>query len=74
MEDTGMIVPLSDWCCEARQQAKAWLDEGLDFGRLSVNLSPSEIRRAAWWNVWPACLQETGLPPTTRSWKSPKAA
>lgn len=64
MEDTGMIVPLSDWVLrEACQQAKAWLDEGLDFGRLSVNLSPSEIRRGGVVERVARLLQETGLPP-----------
>lgn len=63
MEETGMIVPMSDWVLqEACSQAKAWLDAGLEFGRLSVNLSPSEIRRGGVVERVSRILERTGLP------------
>jgi diguanylate cyclase (GGDEF)-like protein/PAS domain S-box-containing protein len=64
MEDTGMIVPLSEWVLlEACRQAKAWLDAGMEFGRVAVNLSPSEIRRGGVVERLSRILNETGLPP-----------
>ncbi|WP_375184939.1 EAL domain-containing protein [Aquabacterium sp.] len=64
MEDTGMIVALGEWVLtEACRQGRAWLDAGLDFGRMSVNLSPSEIRRGGVVERVSRILRETGLPP-----------
>jgi diguanylate cyclase (GGDEF)-like protein/PAS domain S-box-containing protein len=64
MEETGMIVALSEWVLqEACRQAKAWLDAGLDFGRVAVNLSPSEIRRGGVVERLSRILNRTGLPP-----------
>jgi diguanylate cyclase (GGDEF)-like protein/PAS domain S-box-containing protein len=64
MEDTGMIVPLSEWVLEeACRQGKAWLDAGLDFGRIAVNLSPSEIRRGGVVERLSRILNQSGLPP-----------
>lgn len=64
MEDTGMIVALGDWVlAEACRQAKAWLDAGLEFGRVAVNVSPSEISRGAVLDRLTRILQDTGLPP-----------
>ena len=63
MEDTGMIVPLSEWVLmEACRQGKVWLDAGMEFGRLSVNLSPSEIRRGGVVERVSRILSQTGLP------------
>ncbi|MBI5927354.1 MAG: EAL domain-containing protein [Aquabacterium sp.] len=64
MEETGMIVALSEWVLqEACRQGKAWLDAGLDFGRIAVNLSPSEIRRGGVVERLSRILNRTGLPP-----------
>ena len=64
MEETGMIVALGEWVLtEACRQGRAWLDAGLDFGRMSVNLSPSEIRRGGVVERVSRILRETGLPP-----------
>jgi diguanylate cyclase (GGDEF)-like protein/PAS domain S-box-containing protein len=64
MEETGMIVALSEWVLqEACRQGKAWLDAGLDFGRVAVNLSPSEIRRGGVVERLSRILNRTGLPP-----------
>jgi diguanylate cyclase (GGDEF)-like protein/PAS domain S-box-containing protein len=64
MEETGMIVALSEWVLqEACRQGKAWLDAGLEFGRIAVNLSPSEIRRGGVVERLSRILNRTGLPP-----------
>src|SRR5690606_30989082 len=57
------IVALGEWVLqEVCQQGKAWLDAGLDFGRISVNLSPSEIRRGGVVERVSRILARTGLP------------
>jgi diguanylate cyclase (GGDEF)-like protein/PAS domain S-box-containing protein len=64
MEDTGMIASLSDWVIgEACAQGRLWLDAGLDFGRVAVNLSPSEIRRGGVVERLAEILERTQLPP-----------
>ncbi|MFM2342410.1 MAG: hypothetical protein RLZZ592_2063 [Pseudomonadota bacterium] len=46
LEDSGLIAELGDWVTrEACRQARAWLDEGLDCGRIAVNISAIEMRR-----------------------------
>lgn len=46
LEDTGHIVALGEWVTnEACRQGRAWLDEGLDFGRIAVNISSVEMQR-----------------------------
>jgi diguanylate cyclase (GGDEF)-like protein/PAS domain S-box-containing protein len=46
LEDTGHIVALGEWVTnEACRQARAWLDEGLSFGRIAVNISAVEMQR-----------------------------
>jgi diguanylate cyclase (GGDEF)-like protein/PAS domain S-box-containing protein len=65
MEETGMIVALGEWVLrEACRQGRAWLDEGVSFGRISVNLSPSEVRRGGVAERVSRILKETGLPAT----------
>ncbi len=64
MEETGMIEALSEWVMEeACRQGRAWLDQGLDFGRMAINLSPAEIRRGRVVERLTAILERTGLPP-----------
>lgn len=44
-EKTGLIYELGDWVLNAAcAQARQWLDAGLDFGRLAVNLSPMQFQ------------------------------
>jgi diguanylate cyclase (GGDEF)-like protein/PAS domain S-box-containing protein len=46
LEDTGHIVALGEWVTnEACRQGRAWLDEGLCFGRIAVNISAVEMQR-----------------------------
>jgi diguanylate cyclase (GGDEF)-like protein/PAS domain S-box-containing protein len=44
-EDAGLIVPIGlETLSQACAQARAWLDAGLDFGRISVNLAPAQFK------------------------------
>jgi diguanylate cyclase (GGDEF)-like protein/PAS domain S-box-containing protein len=63
MEETGMITSLSEWVIEeACRQGREWLDQGLEFGRIAINLSPSEIRRGGVVERLAGILHRTGLP------------
>jgi len=45
-EDSGLIVPLGRWVIgEAARQARYWLDLGLDFGRIAVNVAVAQVTR-----------------------------
>jgi len=58
-----MITSLSEWVAEeACRQGREWLDQGLDFGRIAINLSPSEIRRGGLADRLAEILARTGLP------------
>ena len=44
-EDAGLIVPIGlEVLSQACAQARAWLDAGLDFGRIAVNLAPAQFK------------------------------
>ena len=63
LEETGQITALGAWVTqEACRQGRAWLDEGLDFGRIAINLSPQEVRRGQTDERIRAALQASGLP------------
>ncbi|MEY2655518.1 MAG: hypothetical protein RLZZ524_2546, partial [Pseudomonadota bacterium] len=63
LEETGQITALGAWVTqEACRQGRAWLDEGLDFGRIAINLSPLEVRRGQTDERIRAALQASGLP------------
>ena len=64
LEDTGQIVVLGEWVTrEACRQARVWLDEGLDVGRVAVNLSSIEMQRGGAVERVERALRDTGLPP-----------
>lgn len=61
-EDTGLIISIGAWVLRhACQQARAWLDQGYDFGRISVNVSGLQIQRDEFVDIVKQALQETGL-------------
>ena len=66
-EETGLIVPLGEQVvANAIRTAKTWLDQGIPFGRLSVNASSAQLR-GGFANFLEAILHETGFPPSRLS-------
>jgi diguanylate cyclase (GGDEF)-like protein len=63
-EETGLIVPLSEWILAAAcRQAAAWFGAGLNPGRVAVNLSGNQLRQAELIDVVTRTLRETGCRP-----------
>ncbi|MFW5954451.1 MAG: EAL domain-containing protein [Guyparkeria sp.] len=63
-ETTGLIWPLGGWVLrETCRIGREWLDEGRDFGRLAVNLSPHQLRHGQVDRLVAEALEESGLPP-----------
>jgi diguanylate cyclase (GGDEF)-like protein len=61
-EETGLILPISEWVLrEACRQACAWLGEGLEFGRVAVNVSPKQFTQRDFTRLVRTVLTETGL-------------
>ncbi|HTT05068.1 MAG TPA: EAL domain-containing protein [Steroidobacteraceae bacterium] len=48
LESTGLILPVGDWVIgQAAQDRQQWHKLGMPAGRIAVNISPTELRRAA---------------------------
>jgi len=63
-EESAMIIPLGQLVLRsACQQAKAWLDEGLVFDHIAVNMSIRQLRWDGFLDDVARTLEETGLPP-----------
>ena len=63
-EATGLILPLGEWILQtACMQAQAWRKEGHEHLRLSVNVSPHQLRHASFFPTLKHVLAESGLPP-----------
>jgi len=63
-EETGLIVPLGEWVLrEACRQTRAWLDQGLEPGAVSVNLSARQFRQQDLVRMVSRILEETRLDP-----------
>ncbi len=62
-EDTGLIVPIGEWILRtACVDAKRWIDRsGLPL-RVSVNLSPLQLRQVNLLEVVESALRDSGLP------------
>jgi EAL domain-containing protein (putative c-di-GMP-specific phosphodiesterase class I) len=57
-----MIVELGAWVLhEACQQARQWLDQGLDFGRLAVNMSGRQFQDGQLYDTVMQALGNSGL-------------
>ncbi len=63
-EETGLIAPLGEWVLrEACQQLQRWRAEGHADLRVTVNLSPHQLRRPGFSELAGRILEEAGLPP-----------
>jgi diguanylate cyclase (GGDEF)-like protein/PAS domain S-box-containing protein len=63
-ERSGLILKIDRWVLrEACAQAKRWLDEGLNAGRVAVNLSALQLARPDLVDQLAATLAETQLAP-----------
>ena len=64
LEENGLIIELGEWVTRAAcRQGRAWLDAGLEFGRIAINLSPVEVRRGGTDERVLRALADSGLPP-----------
>ena len=63
-EETRLIVEIGTWALQAAcRQARIWADRGLGNLRLSVNLSPRQLRDSRLPELVASILDETGLDP-----------
>jgi diguanylate cyclase (GGDEF)-like protein len=61
-EDAGLIVPIGlEVLTQACAQARAWLDAGLEFGRVAVNLAPAQFKARNLAYAINDALQSAGL-------------
>ncbi len=62
-EDSGLIHSIGQWVLEAAcHQAKQWMDEGLSFGRIAVNIAGPQLQRGNLPTQVKYALQKSGLP------------
>lgn len=62
-EENGLIVPIGEWVVfEACRQATQWLAEGVEFGKVSVNISELQLQRSDIVKTVKKALKATGLP------------
>jgi EAL domain-containing protein (putative c-di-GMP-specific phosphodiesterase class I) len=63
-EETGLIVGIGEWVLQAAcRQARAWLDAGVPFGRVSVNVASPQLRRGNLAAAVEEALARSALPP-----------
>jgi diguanylate cyclase (GGDEF)-like protein/PAS domain S-box-containing protein len=62
-EEGGSLAAIGEWALySACTQARQWLDAGIAFGRVYVNIAHSQIHRGDLHRVTQRILAETGLP------------
>jgi diguanylate cyclase (GGDEF)-like protein/PAS domain S-box-containing protein len=62
-ESSGLIIPIGEWVLNtACRQAQEWLEEGMDFGRISVNIAGPQIQRGELVETVEKALTASGLP------------
>lgn len=63
-EETGLIIPLGEWVLRhACQRFQHWLSNGLNFGKIGVNLSTRQFREAHFEKLVTRALDESKLAP-----------
>lgn len=63
-EHTGLIRNITEWVLTtACHQAQSWLESGINFGALAVNISANQIHDDQFINFLRQTLAETRLPP-----------
>ena len=63
-EECGLILPIGQWVLrEACRQARTWVDAGLKFDQIAVNISAVEFRSKGFFEAVCAVLRETGMEP-----------
>lgn len=63
-EESGLIGPIGQWALgEACRQAQVWLQSGLDFGQMAVNISAMEFQGKDFFAGVQNILKNTGLDP-----------
>ncbi|BBL72112.1 sensor domain-containing protein [Methylogaea oryzae] len=63
-EDSGLIIPISEWVLEAAcRQAKQWQEQGLPPFTVGVNLSARQFERSDLLGLVESVLASTGLAP-----------
>jgi diguanylate cyclase (GGDEF)-like protein/PAS domain S-box-containing protein len=63
-EDSGLILPIGDWVLrEACRQAREWMDAGLKFMTIAVNISAMQFRNERFPETVFAILKDVGLSP-----------
>jgi diguanylate cyclase (GGDEF)-like protein/PAS domain S-box-containing protein len=63
-EDSGLILPIGTWILrEACAQARAWVDAGLPFRSVAVNVSAMQFQNESFLENTFEILEETGLDP-----------
>jgi len=63
-EECGLLLPIGKWVLrEACRQAQAWLQAGLDLGRIAVNVSAKEFHSKNFLAGVRAIVNDTGLDP-----------
>ena len=64
-EETGLIIPIGEWVLRtACKQNKAWQDKGYSPIRVSVNISPLQLRRWNFISLIKDILEEVELEPS----------
>jgi diguanylate cyclase (GGDEF)-like protein len=64
-EETGLIVTIGEWVLrEACRQTRAWIDAGLEPGKVSVNLSVRQFRQEGLVRTVSRILEDTRLDPS----------
>ena len=61
-EDVGLIIPIGEWVLRtACQQAKKWVEDGLDVKRIAVNIAGPQFAMSDFPGLVKSVLADTGL-------------